>query len=241
MKAAMQTYIEELVGTTVSPVIAYSAVFLLILVAIYILVRVARALMGGTYVAGGKGRNMRLAVMDATPVDSVRRLVLVRRDDVEHLILIGGPTDVVVEQNIRLTPSRQEPKMPPQEAIPAVRQTPPQPVFAPTPITNRPVPAVQPAPAPSVVQRDTPKPSGYPVSETRAPLAAPTVTAAGSLTVSSAGQATSTQTNSAFPQVLPAQVPRAAPVPVVSPNNDLSLEGELDSILADINMNAQKP
>jgi hypothetical protein len=47
-----------------------------------------------------------LAVMDATPVDSHRRLLLVRRDDVEHLILIGGPTDVVVEQNIRVAAQR---------------------------------------------------------------------------------------------------------------------------------------
>src|SRR5262249_9517856 len=27
-------------------------------------------------------------------------LVLIRRDNVEHLLIIGGPTDVVVEQNI---------------------------------------------------------------------------------------------------------------------------------------------
>lgn len=237
----MQAYIEKLVGTTVSPVIAYSAVFLLILIAIYILVRVARALMGGTYVAGGKGRNMRLAVMDATPVDSVRRLVLVRRDDVEHLILIGGPTDVVVEQNIRLAPLRQEPKMPPQEAAQAARQTPPQAVLAPTPITNRPVPAVQIAPAPLVAPREIAKPIGYPVAETKATLAAPTVMAASRISGSSASQTTSAQINSAFPQVLPAQMPRAAPVPIVSPNNELSLESELDSILVDINTNAQKP
>lgn len=42
----------------------------------------------------------RLAVVDAAIVDNQRKLVLVRRDDVEHLILIGGPADVVVEQNI---------------------------------------------------------------------------------------------------------------------------------------------
>ena len=27
-------------------------------------------------------------------------LVIIRRDNVEHLLMIGGPTDVVVEQNI---------------------------------------------------------------------------------------------------------------------------------------------
>ena len=47
-----------------------------------------------------RGRQPRLAVIDAATVDARRRLVLIRRDNVEHLVLIGGPTDVVVEQNI---------------------------------------------------------------------------------------------------------------------------------------------
>jgi len=50
--------------------------------------------------AGGRGRQQRLAVLDSATVDARRRLVLIRRDNVEHLILIGGPTDVVVEPNI---------------------------------------------------------------------------------------------------------------------------------------------
>ena len=50
--------------------------------------------------AAQRGRQPRLAVIDAAPVDGRRRLVLVRRDNVEHLLMIGGPSDVVVEQNI---------------------------------------------------------------------------------------------------------------------------------------------
>jgi flagellar protein FliO/FliZ len=50
--------------------------------------------------SGGRGRQQRLAVLDSAPVDARRRLVLIRRDNVEHLILIGGPTDVVIEPNI---------------------------------------------------------------------------------------------------------------------------------------------
>lgn len=49
----------------------------------------------------GRGRVPRLAIIDAMSIDGRRRLVLVRRDNVEHLILIGGPTDVVVEQTIQ--------------------------------------------------------------------------------------------------------------------------------------------
>ena len=47
-----------------------------------------------------RGRQPRLAVIEVAGVDPRRRLVLIRRDNVEHLIMIGGPTDVVVEPNI---------------------------------------------------------------------------------------------------------------------------------------------
>lgn len=50
--------------------------------------------------SANRGRMPRLAVIDAAAVDGRRRLVLVRRDNVEHLIMIGGPSDIVVEQNI---------------------------------------------------------------------------------------------------------------------------------------------
>ncbi len=53
------------------------------------------------FVRGGKNRQPRLQVLDAAAVDTRRRLVLVRRDDVEHLIMIGGPTDIVIESRIR--------------------------------------------------------------------------------------------------------------------------------------------
>src|SRR5258706_474614 len=42
----------------------------------------------------------RLAVIDAASVDARRRLILIKRDNVEHLLMIGGPTDIVVESNI---------------------------------------------------------------------------------------------------------------------------------------------
>jgi flagellar biogenesis protein FliO len=47
-----------------------------------------------------RGRQPRLAVIEVAGVDPRRRLVLIRRDNVEHLLMIGGPTDVVVEPNI---------------------------------------------------------------------------------------------------------------------------------------------
>jgi hypothetical protein len=56
-----------------------------------------------------RGRMPRLAVIDAAAVDGRRRLVLVRRDNIEHLLMIGGPTDIVVESNIvRAMPGREQ-------------------------------------------------------------------------------------------------------------------------------------
>ena len=49
----------------------------------------------------GRGRVPRLAILDVLPVDRRRRLVLVRRDNVEHLLLLGGPSDLVVEGAIQ--------------------------------------------------------------------------------------------------------------------------------------------
>ncbi|GAA2868076.1 flagellar biosynthetic protein FliO [Aminobacter niigataensis] len=79
---------------------------LVLLVIVLVIVKLIRSLTFGTFVAGGRNRKTRLAVMDATAVDSQRRLVLVRRDDIEHLLLIGGPTDVVIETDIRMTAPR---------------------------------------------------------------------------------------------------------------------------------------
>jgi hypothetical protein len=43
----------------------------------------------------------RLAFIERAYLDGGRKLLLIRRDDVEHLILIGGPIDLVVETGIQ--------------------------------------------------------------------------------------------------------------------------------------------
>lgn len=49
-----------------------------------------------------KDRNAerRLAIVEATSIDARRRLVLVRRDDVEHLVLLGINSDLLIESGI---------------------------------------------------------------------------------------------------------------------------------------------
>src|SRR5262245_40357658 len=82
--------------TPVNFVIAFVVVLLLIGAATWLVLRSAPP----RPTAPARGRLPRLAVIDAAAVDGRRKLVIIRRDNVEHLLMIGGPTDVVVETNI---------------------------------------------------------------------------------------------------------------------------------------------
>lgn len=48
----------------------------------------------------------RLGVVEYSNVDGKRKLLLIRRDNVEHLIMTGGPVDVVIETGIGEAPKR---------------------------------------------------------------------------------------------------------------------------------------
>lgn len=48
----------------------------------------------------------RLEVVDQANVDGRRKLLLIRRDGVEHLIMTGGPVDVVIETGIEPAQAR---------------------------------------------------------------------------------------------------------------------------------------
>ena len=114
----MKEWLSGIVGENAANIVGFVLIFAIILCGIFVVLSIIRRFSGGTYVANGRTRQLRLSVMDAAAVDSRRKLVLIRRDDVEHLLLIGGPTDVVVEQNIvmetrahaRVQPSRIEPE-----------------------------------------------------------------------------------------------------------------------------------
>src|SRR5260370_3019492 len=53
---------------------------------------------------GPRGRQPRLAVIDAAAVDARRRLILIKRDNVEHLLMIGGPPDILVQPTLAPAP-----------------------------------------------------------------------------------------------------------------------------------------
>ncbi len=87
------------VGDGFARALAILIALAIVLLLIGLFVFVLRQLTGAR-IGGGRNRKPRISIMDATSLDTRRRLVLIRRDNVEHLLLIGGPSDVVVEQNI---------------------------------------------------------------------------------------------------------------------------------------------
>jgi len=81
----------------------------------------------GGPVMGRKGQ--RLGISEYHEIDKTRRLVLVRRDETEHLILIGGGQDIVIESGISLSNGMEDMREPPRAPIP-IRAAPRAPVFA---------------------------------------------------------------------------------------------------------------
>ena|SRR5579871_5675725 len=93
---------------------AFVAVLALIGVVAWLIRRFASNRLGANT---QRGRMPRLAVIDAAAVDGRRRLVLVRRDNIEHLLMIGGPTDIVVEPNIVRAAAPGRDQLPPRPAV----------------------------------------------------------------------------------------------------------------------------
>ena len=113
--------------------------------------------------AGARNRQPRLAVIDSAAIDGRRKLVIIRRDNVEHLLMIGGPSDVVVETNIvraAAAVARETPAVRANggEALPRPMPLPdathwplqPEPVVPAAPQWNAPPEQPAPAPAPAV-------------------------------------------------------------------------------------------
>ncbi|MDX8497117.1 flagellar biosynthetic protein FliO [Mesorhizobium sp. VK4C] len=156
----MLQWLDSVAGPGYVAAILWTFAALILLVVVLLVIKVVRNLTFGTFVAGGRNRKTRLAVMDATAVDSHRRLVLVRRDDIEHLILIGGPTDVVVERDIRLAAPRRPALTGDsgQQQAAAPRPRAPQPAPASAPARQSPPPAQTAEPARPHTATSAPKP-----------------------------------------------------------------------------------
>lgn len=73
-------------------------VFVLALIALMTVV--ARKLGFGHNTTMMSGKERRLGVVEIMPLDARRKLVLVRRDDKEHLLMLGPSSETVVERGI---------------------------------------------------------------------------------------------------------------------------------------------
>ena len=99
----------DVFGAEMPLAVRFFLAFLIVLGLIGVTAWAVRRFGSGRLGSAARGRQPRLAVIDYASVDARRRLVLVRRDNVEHLLMIGGPTDVVVEPNIvRATPAARD-------------------------------------------------------------------------------------------------------------------------------------
>jgi flagellar protein FliO/FliZ len=142
-----------------------------------------------------RGRPPRLGITESFAVDRQgRRLVMVRRDNVEHLVMIGGPNDVLIESNVirgeRAVVARPEVRISEADLLPqpaVFEPAPPAPltpkpapkpveVSAPMPAPVAPAPVI-PAPAPPVPSKPVqasplpPPPAPAPAPEVELPKA----------------------------------------------------------------------
>ena len=161
----MQDMLVPIFGEDGAIIVQYVVTLAVVLALIVLVVWGIRRYTGGGVRPAARGRLPRLAVVDTLDIDKKRQLVLVRRDNVEHLLLIGGPSDVVVEPSIirqRVAPRPgQAPATPatPTVAAPAAdpdataSHGPPPP---PTPSLKAVPPAPPPPARPSPAQRVMP-------------------------------------------------------------------------------------
>jgi flagellar protein FliO/FliZ len=78
----------------------FVAALLFVLGIIGIFALMARRFIPGARNINRRGSKRRLSVVEVIPVDTKRRLVLLKRDDTEHLVILGPNGDTVIERNI---------------------------------------------------------------------------------------------------------------------------------------------
>jgi flagellar protein FliO/FliZ len=90
----------EALSGPVKYLIAFTVIFALLALLAVVLRRLTGGRLAMPAQERGRTRQPRLGIVDVYDLDRQRQLILLRRDNVEHLLLIGGPNDVIVETNI---------------------------------------------------------------------------------------------------------------------------------------------
>ena len=125
-------------GTLLNAGFALGLVLVLIVFGLWLLKLLTRA----SQRLGGASEK-RLVVVDTATVDGKRKVMILRRDNVEHVIMTGGPQDLVIESGIAV-PEPQPMRRPvaaraaAQAQAPAAKPSAPADIATPTP-ADRPV------------------------------------------------------------------------------------------------------
>ncbi|HJE23323.1 MAG TPA: hypothetical protein K8W01_06645 [Methylorubrum populi] len=81
--------------------VIFLVILVLFLVATMLFMRLSGRRLSLAAGSSQRGRQPRLGIVDIYELDRQRQLILLRRDNVEHLLLVGGPNDVVIERHIQ--------------------------------------------------------------------------------------------------------------------------------------------
>ncbi|EJF81766.1 flagellar biosynthetic protein FliO [Bartonella doshiae] len=100
----MHIWLSSQIGTYAANVIMILVFFIITIAIIGTIFLFLRRLNTRGFIGKRKKHQLRLKLCDAIDIDRTRRLILVRCDEREHLILIGGTKDIVVESNITSMP-----------------------------------------------------------------------------------------------------------------------------------------
>lgn len=133
--------------------IIFAVIFVILAAVVFVIRRLGGKGMPLSDKNSARGRQPRLGIVDIYELDRQRQLILLRRDNVEHLLLVGGPNDVVIERNILRGISA---RLPPEE----------------TAFDEAPEPTLNPLPEPSIAHQTQPAPA--PAYQPIAPYREPT-------------------------------------------------------------------
>ena len=79
-------------------------VFLFILALIGAMALILRQPFMQKYMTGNIRKGMRLSIVETLHIDAKRKLVIIRRDEVEHLLLLSQSGDMTIETSIAVQP-----------------------------------------------------------------------------------------------------------------------------------------
>ncbi|WP_273718023.1 MULTISPECIES: flagellar biosynthetic protein FliO [Bartonella] len=104
----MYIWLSDQIGVSAANITISFLFFIITIAAITIIILFLRRFNKGRFNTNRKKSLSRLTLCEAISIDRTRRLVLVRCDNKEHLLLIGGLTDMVVESDITSTSRTQK-------------------------------------------------------------------------------------------------------------------------------------